>query len=216
MSVKLPPIVVGTDGSATADDALRWAVHDARLRALPLRLVYAYRWERTWIPGYDEVSDLDVLAPHDAAAHVVSRAVDLAYGFDREVDVVGDAVDGEPAQVLLGEAESAAELVVGSRHRTTLASAMLGSVSATVAARAACPVVVMRGPAEATDDNAKVVVGVDGTDWADIVLPFAFEQASSRRVPLRVCCAGTRGHGRRRSCRRGRRPGCPRRWLGGG
>lgn len=186
MSVKSGPIVVGTDGSATADDALRWAVHEARFRTLPLRMVYAYRGERRWAPDYDELSDVRVVAPHDAAAQVVAGAMNRAYGLDRDVEVVADAVEGEPVQVLLGEAESATELVLGSRQRKTLGAAVLGSVSAAVAARAACPVVVMRGPADMTTEDAMVVVGVDGTDWADIVLAFAFEQASLRQVPLRV------------------------------
>lgn len=102
-----------------------------------------------------------------------------------DVDADADAAPGDPARVLLGASEIAAELVLGSRLRTTLSSTVLGSVSGTVAARAACPTVVVRGPAAIAEDSA-VVVGLDGTDGAGAVLDFGFEHASRRKAPLRV------------------------------
>ena len=57
-------------------------------------------------------------------------------------------VQGHPAQVLLDAAADAALLVVGSRGLGGVRGMLLGSVSQHVVARAACPVVVVRAPAD--------------------------------------------------------------------
>ena len=101
----------------------------------------------------------------------------------------GDAIEGSPSRVLVQEASSATELVVGSRHCTALRSAVLGSVGVAAAGRTACPMIVVRGPAGLREEDAAVVVGVDTTDTAQTVLAVAFDHASRHQVPLRpVLC----------------------------
>lgn len=185
MSASSYPIVVGVDGSPGADAALQWAVAEARAADLPLRLVYAYRAERTQIPDYAERRDDGLWAPRALADQVVAQAIDRVAELDARVDVDGDAVDGDAPDVLLAAARTTAELVLGSRQRKGLGSAVLGSVSRAVAARAACPTVVLRGPA-GTAPDASVIVGVDGTDAADAVLGYGFDYASRRGLPVRV------------------------------
>ena len=51
---------------------------------------------------------------------------------------------GHPAEVLVAAAQGADLLVVGSRGHVALPGRLLGSVSEHVAARASCPVVVVR------------------------------------------------------------------------
>ena len=51
---------------------------------------------------------------------------------------------GHPAEVLVAAAQGAALLVVGSRGHMALSDRLLGTVSEHVAARAPCPVVVVR------------------------------------------------------------------------
>ena len=74
---------------------------------------------------------------------------------------------GATHDVLLDSLDGAHLLVVGSRGRGTLASLVLGSVSAGVAATAPCPVAVIRD-AEARRDSptfsGRVAVGVDGSE----------------------------------------------------
>lgn len=84
-------------------------------------------------------------------------------------------VEGAPAEAIIETAdhEGAELLVIGSRGRGALRSAVLGSVSRELASRAPCPVVIVPpgepsaetgGDADAAD--ASVVCGVDGSDQA--------------------------------------------------
>jgi nucleotide-binding universal stress UspA family protein len=84
-------------------------------------------------------------------------------------------VEGSPAEAIMDAAdrEGAALLVVGSRGRGRLESALRGSVSQELASRARCPVVIVpsgahwagaNGAGESAD--ASVVCGVDGSDEA--------------------------------------------------
>lgn len=187
------PILVGIDDSPAVDRTLQWAADDARVRRVPLRLAYAFRYERTRIPRYYEIpdvehSDLEVRASQSIADEVITRAVDTALSFDPGVDVSGDAVDGDAAHVLIEASEQASQLVVGSRHTTALGSAVPGSVSAAVSARAACPVVVVRGPSS-PEPGAGVVIGVDDTETSETVLEFGFAHASWHGLAVRpVLC----------------------------
>lgn len=56
----------------------------------------------------------------------------------------GRAIEGQPAAILLKEAQDADMIVVGSRGRGGFASLLLGSVSQQVVHHATCPVVVLR------------------------------------------------------------------------
>jgi nucleotide-binding universal stress UspA family protein len=84
-------------------------------------------------------------------------------------------IEGAPARALMetAEREGAELLVVGSRGRGSLRSAVLGSVSRELAASAPCPVVIVpsgEGSAEAANGDGaadgSVVCGVDGSDQA--------------------------------------------------
>jgi nucleotide-binding universal stress UspA family protein len=57
-------------------------------------------------------------------------------------------VCGDPIEVLVDESQDAQLLVLGSRGRSPFAGLILGSVSQACAARAACPVVVVKQPGE--------------------------------------------------------------------
>lgn len=181
-------IVVGVDESPGSEVAVRWALDEARTRRAAVRLVCAYRWALTyrWDGMYAGVTDPEVQQMRQAADALVTKAIDEAAGAAPDIEVTGTAIEGTAAQVLIDESEHAALVVLGSRHLKALGSALLGSVGAGVAARAFCPVVVVRGPAGLAAERAAVVVGVDGTDAAEPALEFGFDHASRHRVPLRA------------------------------
>ena len=188
MSADVRPVVVGINESPGAEAALRWAIGDARVRKVPIQLTYAYRWTYAFgqVPKFAYVPDVDLHQSRDFAERIVTRMVGRVRELDPGIEVHGAAVDGPPARVLIDASRYASVLVLGSRHLRGLGSVMLGSVSAAVAARAACPSVVVRGPAGLPEERAGVVVGVDGTEASEAVLQFGFDHASRYKVPLRA------------------------------
>ncbi|GID98222.1 universal stress protein [Amorphoplanes digitatis] len=85
--------------------------------------------------------------------------------------------------VLIRESATADLLVLGHRGRGGFAALLLGSVAIKVAAHAACPVLITRGPPPAGGD---VVVGVDGSAAGGAAIGFAFQEAALRGVGLRA------------------------------
>ena len=186
MTVEPFPVVVGVDESASADQALAWGVEEARSRAVPIRLVYAYGSAAIY-GGMPLYGNLPVPQPSHmraVAAKLVARAAARVAELAPDVYVTTHASDDGAARVLIDESARASMIVLGSRHLGTVGSVLLGSVSAAVSARAACPVVVLRGPAGLAAEQAAVVVGVDAQDGSEAVLEFGFDYASRRSVPL--------------------------------
>jgi len=108
-------ILVGTDGSAAAAAALRWAAAEARSRGVRLHVVYVrerYRPEQAPYaqPGESYADDLP--GPPETA---LRQAVRAALGPHLPPDCLLEAAEGLPVHVLLDRAEGARMLVLGSR-----------------------------------------------------------------------------------------------------
>lgn len=175
-------IIVGVDGSDTARAAVRWAADDAARRRLPLRIVHALeRWPY-------EVAKFPSAGWPDAQARAAQEILDGAAAAAREhrpgVEPECLTIAGTPAEVLLEQAEEAAEIVIGSRGLGGFTGALLGSVSADVAGQARCPVVVVR--ADQDGEPREIVAGVDASDACEPALGYAFDQARLRRCRLRA------------------------------
>jgi nucleotide-binding universal stress UspA family protein len=144
-------IVVGVDGSEHAQAALRWAAEEATLR--DATLVAAHAWTFTpslavgapdlmAVPAGNIVEELD--ADRAAAERALSDAVSAALGDDPGVTVERLLVEDAPGEGLVALARDAELVVVGTRGRGNIASALLGSVSHHVVQHAPCPVVIVR------------------------------------------------------------------------
>jgi nucleotide-binding universal stress UspA family protein len=131
-------IVVGVDGSDESVAALHWAAEEARWRGAQLEVVHAWSWDHAAPipmvgPGPGEVrreaEETLQMALQDARLHGVAAS--------------GRVVEGHPSAALQRLAAGADLLVVGSRGRGTITSALLGSVSTHCVHHAPCPVVVV-------------------------------------------------------------------------
>jgi nucleotide-binding universal stress UspA family protein len=138
----------------------------------------------TWEAMHPSDAEREARAAQQFAQEAVEKALAHARGVAPDLDVTGEAVYGHAADILTARSANASKVVVGSRQLKGLGSALLGSVGAGVAARAVCPVVVVRGPAGLAAEHPAVVVGVDGSDAAEPALEFGFDQASRHGAPL--------------------------------
>jgi nucleotide-binding universal stress UspA family protein len=144
----LERIVVGIDGSETAQRALRWALDEGRRRQAAVEVVHAWHASYTaaYAYGYG-MPPIDPQIDENAARQTIDRAVDAedCTGIptvDRITRCEG------AAQLILGISKGADLVVVGSRGRGGFAGLLLGSVSQQVAHHASCPVVIVPAAAE--------------------------------------------------------------------
>jgi nucleotide-binding universal stress UspA family protein len=137
-------IVVGVDGSDGAHAALRWAVCEAYLRGAKVEAVCAWSFPVPIGFPYAELQGMASVDLHARAEATVATAIEKALADEGvEVLVQSRVVMSHPVPALLGAAEAADLLVVGTRGRGGLAGVVLGSVSRQCAEHAPCPVVIV-------------------------------------------------------------------------
>ncbi|MEU4689929.1 universal stress protein [Actinoplanes sp. NPDC023714] len=169
-------VLVGTDGSVTAQEAVRWAAVEAQRREVTLTVLYAYEDEWPTMPGM--LPQRTVEAARDHAEVVVSGARLAVQQIAPGLTVHTEAIPGDPAAVLVRQAGTAGLMVVGHRGDGGFTSLMLGSVGHSVAAHASCPVAVVRGRSMAA--SGPVAVSADGAPGSDTAIESAFAEANAR------------------------------------
>ncbi|MEU6860371.1 universal stress protein [Glycomyces sp. NPDC046736] len=135
-------IVVGIDGSAASSRALAWALRQAALTGGTVEAVQAWEVPAAYGTGMMVIPNADEFEA--AAKDTLARTVDQVAGNDPGVPVEQHVVAGHPAKALIGAAEGAALLVVGSRGHGGFVGTLVGSVSQYCVSHATCPVVVVR------------------------------------------------------------------------
>ena len=156
-------IVVGIDGSEAGDAALRWALAEARLRGVGLRVVHAYQAPHPSITeaGLGAAGGMPVPAVFTEDREQVRRAAETQAGnvIDEAlrrvqngsadgVEIERATVEGPAGKSLIEAARDADLLVVGSRGHGGLLGLVLGSVSRECAEHPPCPVVIAPRPAQ--------------------------------------------------------------------
>lgn len=179
-------IVVGVDGSKQSLLAVDWAADEAVRRNAPLRILYVITPWLFDVPVDPRAGAMRAWLLHggeDIVGYAVDRAGERAPG----LDVMGEQVGGQAAELLVDRAENALMLVVGCRGRGGVGGPILGSVAVQVASHARCPAVVVRdGP---SGDYGEVALGVDGSPASTEAVGFAFAEASVRRARLHAVLA---------------------------
>jgi nucleotide-binding universal stress UspA family protein len=182
-------VLVGVGESGQSLRGLDWAARQAVLSGGMLTVLHVLLYDRPELPLPDYVRAQ--LA--DRGRSLLDQAVRRARQADRHLAVEGRLERGHAAEVLLGMAGGAVEVVVGSRGIGGFARLRLGSVGAQLAAHAVCPVTVV-GAAGA--DRSEVVIGVDGSASGRAALDYGFRFAADRRLRVHAvhgCPAGTPG-----------------------
>ncbi|MFJ8113341.1 universal stress protein [Streptomyces sp. NPDC096132] len=160
------PLVVGIDGSEASLQAVDWAADEAVRHGVPLHLLHA-------AAGEHEASD------------VISAASERAGERASTVALSSEVLHEDAASALVDRGRNAFALVLGARGLGDLTGLLLGAVSLAVAARADCPVVVVRGAVEHRDGRfGNVVVGVEEGEASGTALEFAFREAHVRGCRL--------------------------------
>lgn len=139
-------IVAGVDGSDGAQEALRVAVREAKLRGAGLRVVTAWHLPAMAYGAAVFSPDIDPADYEDSASAALETALAALGGQANGVEIERVVRMGQPALVLLEEARGADLLVVGSRGHGGFAGLLLGSVSHQCALHASCPVVIVHKP----------------------------------------------------------------------
>ena len=136
-------IVVGTDGSAGAERAVRRAVDIAAATGARLHLVTAYP-DASYQQPIASSARTERIDLREAAESVLARVASHVQADSVEVDT--QARQGDPARVLIDVAQEvdADLIIVGARGLTTLERWLLGSVSNKVSQHAPCDVMIVR------------------------------------------------------------------------
>ena len=135
------PVLVGVDGSAHAQSALRFAAEQAATRNVPLRVLRVWELpEPEWRPTHFDVNEF-VQMERDALIEWLAGAREE----HPDVEMIPDVVIGHPTEALIDASGDAQLAVVGSRGRGGFSALLLGSVSQQLLHHARCPVAVVRG-----------------------------------------------------------------------
>jgi nucleotide-binding universal stress UspA family protein len=179
------PLAVGVDGSEPSLVAVDWAVDEAARRGVPLRLVYASLWER--YEGMVPFGGTERPSEQVMAENIVAAAAERARRRNPDVKVSTEIVSEEAASALLLAATNASALVTGSRGRGELKGMLLGSVGLAVAARAHCPVIVVRGDKAGLEGtHERILLGAGEHATSGEAVRFAFREAEARQCVLDV------------------------------
>ncbi|MEU8986597.1 universal stress protein [Streptomyces sp. NPDC048558] len=179
------PIVVGVDGSEPSLRSVDWAADEAVLRGASLRLVYASLWER--YEGAALAHDLGGSSEQIRTQDIVETAARRAHRRHADLKISTDTLPEEPEYTLVRESRHASLLVTGTRGRSGIAEALLGSVSLSVAGHAHCPMVVVRGSHDnqvRPGTHGRIVVGVGERPTTPAAVRFACDEARLRGAVL--------------------------------
>lgn len=181
-------VVVGVDGSAGSDVAVRWAAREAAMRKLRLTLVHAIAtpalpWAAAPMPAeLYEQQEVD-------ARVIVNDAVRIAEDTVKDegpTEIEGQLFFSGPVPTLVDMSKDADMVVVGARGLGTVRRVLLGSVATGLIHHAHCPVAVIhhKVSAQSRAARAPVLLGIDGSPASEPATAIAFEEASLRGTAL--------------------------------
>jgi nucleotide-binding universal stress UspA family protein len=165
-------VVVGVDGSRSGLHAALWAVDEAVVGDVPLRLVYA-------IESSESESDADGAIRQAFAAIESTR---------KQVKIEAEVVHERPIAALLAESRSAAMVCVGSTGLKHAVHGHIGSTASALVSSGHCAIAVVPITAVPTPVGSVLAVVDESLDSTG-VLALAVREARLRGGPLCVLTA---------------------------
>lgn len=142
--MRTPVIVVGVDGSAQSNAALRWALTEAARRGARVEAVLTYYHDPVFVPATSMGLHPYGERPQRHPAQELHANVQLARAAVPDAPDVAEVVDvGDAADHLVEASRHADLLVIGTRGHGRVAGALLGGVAQKCLQSAECPVVVI-------------------------------------------------------------------------
>ncbi|MFI2489237.1 universal stress protein [Promicromonospora kroppenstedtii] len=178
------PVVVAVDGSERSAGAIRYAIHEARLRGSPVRMVHV---APTPLPegGLWPAAGRDVEDLRSAGELILDRAVSQARASAPDVAFDSLLGRGPRATELVAAAGTGGLLVLGRETRRGLERVVAGALTAGVVARVAVPVVVVPADWQGTRRDG-VVAGIKSYPADGELLARAYAAAALRHTTLRL------------------------------
>ena len=180
-------ILVGVDGSAESDAAVRFATREAGMRDAPLTLVHVVApvvvsWPVAQLQGrFTEWQE-------ENAQHVIEQAqktLHASLGESEPPEVRTEVLHSHIVPALVDASKEAQMVVLGSRGMGAVGRLLLGSGSSGLVHHAHCPVAVVHSDgARAPDYTSPVLLGIDGSPASQAATALAFDEASRRGVDL--------------------------------
>jgi nucleotide-binding universal stress UspA family protein len=181
------PVIVGVDGSPQSISAAHWAAEEALRRGAPLRLLHVWPWLPHVVPGIPSPTALQA-----ETRRMLTRTRDEIGAAYPELTVETSLVTVDKPDALLSSAADAEALVLGSRGMGGFHGLLVGSTGLAAAARAGCPVVLVRKgedstrPAPDPGRPLPVLLGLDARHPSDALIEYALRAAADRGTWLRV------------------------------
>lgn len=149
-------ILIASDGSAEARDAVEYGLDLARSSHASVTVVHVRRAPRPLVgdPFYQRELSEGLHRADDAVGHALEVAADIGVEADAEI------LEGDPATRIIefGRLRDVDLIVLGSRNRGPLVAALLGSVSRHVVTHADRPVLVAHGSSHASAGPSRTAV----------------------------------------------------------
>lgn len=176
------PVLACLDGTDNGDRAMRYAIADAARRDTGIRLLHVLEPPSLAV---GPTGLYQVPTARDIGGHILKDALKRCFEIAPDLYVEGSLRAGSRAASIAEETHTAASAVLGTRQVGAMRF-LGGSTSTGVAARAACPVIVVPPSWDRTEVRHLVAVGVDETAGPEPVLEAAFDEASRREAELVV------------------------------
>ena len=171
--------MVCVDGSTASDAAVAWGIREAIVRQLPITLMHVVAPVVVSWP----VGQLYAGMPKwqkENAQHVIDqarKALSAGLGESEPPEIHTEPAYSSVVPTLIDASKEAWMIVAGSQG--------LGSVTTALFHHAHCPVAVVHSDENAASDaNAPVLLGIDGSPASEAATTLAFDEASRRGVGL--------------------------------